>query len=458
MDNLNDIENKLKQGANEPVFEFKEAYWNDALATLQLAEKAAKRKRLLIILFALLGATILVGGLLYYINTQGKIGGNSTEEMPSQITDHLVTDANKTEQFVDQLSNKEKSSLHSDKSTTTNDESGFNHGINSSKSSGSDELNKDASSSLSLTNTRDKISKKNSVSTQTNKHSGVKNVSGSQSKNTALGSVGNNINNNSKSLLDEKSTQELLVENKASLQQLNIQLIDPSNNRGISNELPNQTIPIISLEKKWSLIANVGTNISPSFGDGNVKADLPNLGLELYYQLSNKFNVSLGGGWYNKSNLDLTIPNVNDLSYSFGSQSRYEVIRLKQLSFVEVPLKLSYQWRRNHLVLLGASYSHVISGKSSRSYSSSGNDANGIFESSEGNEVEYGYYPNLFSKGTYDVFLGYEWRIGRFGLEGRYYQGLNDLTQTFTHQEREFLIDKHLNTRFVLYLKYLIIK
>ena len=62
MDDINDIENKLKQGANEPVFEFKDQYWEDALIVLKQAEKDARKKRFFIFLLYLLGGLALISG------------------------------------------------------------------------------------------------------------------------------------------------------------------------------------------------------------------------------------------------------------------------------------------------------------------------------------------------------------------------------------------------------------
>ena len=67
MDDINDIENKLKQGANEPVFEFKDQYWEDALIVLKQAEKDARKKRFFIFLLYLLGGLALISGTAFYL-------------------------------------------------------------------------------------------------------------------------------------------------------------------------------------------------------------------------------------------------------------------------------------------------------------------------------------------------------------------------------------------------------
>ncbi len=456
MDDINDIENKLKQGANEPVFEFKDQYWEDALIVLKQAEKDARKKRFFIFLLYLLGGLALISGTAFYLFNDNSKSTDALSSAKNNSTNTIVNSQNKGNETSINTSNNQAHDVKDDDLELIDNQNDpqentlSNGNVDQLKSSNNE--GKDANDLKLTTNKSFNLSDVGQLKDNSNP-SKLKTVNANNSKGDLVFVAEDNSSN--KNVIDQKNQETVKVND---LEKLNSILIDPTKDQIISNKLPNETIPVISLENKWMLVANVGTNFSQSLGEGESAFDVPNAGLEVYYQFNNKLNLSLGGTWYKKSNLDLVIPNTNTLSYSFGSKSSSEIIQLKELSFVEIPLKLSFQWRRNHLISTGFSYSYILGGKSTRSFVASGNDANGVIESSETKSEELGYYPNLFTKGTFDLFVGYEWRFGRFGLEGRYYQGINDFTKTFTHQEAEYLTDNHRNSRFVFYLKYLIIK
>ena len=456
MDDINDIENKLKQGANEPVFEFKDEYWDDALVVLKQAEKDARKKRFFIFFLSLLGSLVLIAGIAFYLFSDNSKNHNTLSSAKNSSTNTIVNSQNKGNQSGINTSSSQVNDVkdgglefagnqYDDKEGAVSYDNVDQLKKSNGQGKGSDDLKLKTNKNFNVNSIGQLKDNSNS--------SNQKNINDNNSKGDLVFVANDNSSN--KSAIDQRNKEIAKVNDFEKLSSI---LIDPTKDQIISNKLPNEAIPVISLENKWMLVANVGTNFSQSLGVGASVFDVPNAGLEVYYQFNNKLNLSLGGAWYKKSNLDLVIPNTNTRTYSFGSNSSSEIIQLKELSFFEVPLKLSYQWRRNHLVSAGFSYSHILSGKSTRSFVTSGNDANGVIQSSEVKSEELGYFPNLFANGTHDLFVGYEWHFGRFGLEGRYYHGLNDYTKTFVHQKQEYLIEDHTNSRIVFYLKYLIIK
>ncbi len=211
---------------------------------------------------------------------------------------------------------------------------------------------------------------------------------------------------------------------------------------------------IVSLEKnnKISLVANAGITFSRGYNGGKISADLPYLGGELYYQISNKINIAAGAGWYSRSNIGYILSSTST-SYGFGKSETSSITSLDKIYLLEIPLKINYQLKSNHLIGLGGAYSIVIGGENRQWTNSTDYTPTGINSNEMQNIEQLGGFTNTYNN-TLSVFGTYEYRYKRFGVEARYYYGLNDLT--IDEKVKLTAIDR--NSRFLITLKYLLLK
>lgn len=524
MSDLNNIEQKLKAGATEPSpFEYKDAYWTDALAALKKAERAAFYKKFFF--FFLAFSVLGVGSYLLIFNSpslslnKADLSSNKqTELLKDKENQNLDNSSNNLVNNNDNSSNNElsvnseggnsvddNSNVSSNSTIDNNNNLALNsegENINSVSSGLGDGASTNIRNNSSLNNTS------NSPSNQTSRSSGngqsLANESNGSTSNTNEGSInanntsrtniiGNNtnrsnlnsnrsINNNSTNLSDGLS----LNNNISSPSSLNDK---QSDNNNVSNSLSNvraqvvlekfvstkleevnktdlksyplEEAKVISLEKKGSkrkisLIANIGTVYSQGFYNGEPKFDLPYLGGEVAYQLTNKLNVSLGAGYYNKTNINQLIEGKSSVIYGFGKTTQSSYISLDEVSFLEIPLKVSYAIKPYLLVGTGVSYSHVIGGKN-RAWNNINLDAeNANLDALNDFQSEsQSLYTNVYAKGSYDLFGSIEGRYKRFGAELRYYYGLNDMS-IYKGDVIEHGFDR--NSRFLITFKFLLFK
>src|SRR5690606_10480071 len=92
---------------------------------------------------------------------------------------------------------------------------------------------------------------------------------------------------------------------------------------------------IISYEEKnhkLSFVINVGALASKSFNENQINLDAPYLGGELYYQINNKFNASIGGGWYTRSKIGY-LTNYTSILYGFGKRETTTTVSFDKIYF-----------------------------------------------------------------------------------------------------------------------------
>jgi hypothetical protein len=181
--------------------------------------------------------------------------------------------------------------------------------------------------------------------------------------------------------------------------------------------------------------------------------DLPYLGGEVYYQLNNKFNISLGGGWYQKSGVGY-IKNYTSTTYGFGKKETTTAVTFDKIYFTEIPLKVNYALTKNHLIGVGGTYSFIL-GSENRTFTNQiESGAKGIVSSETEPEKLIPGFKNAYTTNSKSLFLSYEYRYKRLGAEIRYHYGLNDITNNTIFNKEQ--IDR--NSRFLITLKYLVFK
>lgn len=264
-----------------------------------------------------------------------------------------------------------------------------------------------------------------------------------------------NNSNQSNSSSSSAANQAIASRDIATLYLFNNELLDEMIETDIVDEkLEQKAMPVISLEEnnRLAVVLNVGAVMNGGLNNNQVYFDLPYLGGEVYYQISNRLNVAIGAGWYTRSGINYIVQN-NGTTYGFGKKEITSFISLDKVYFAEIPLKFNYQIKPNHLIGLGGSYSIVLGG-SNRSWNNQLDyGPNGLNKLENQDLQNLNGFDNTY-KNPISVFASYEFRYNRFGIEGRYYYGLNDFTVDDVVGKNQF--DR--NSRFLLTLKYLLIK
>lgn len=442
MKNMNDIEKQIAQNANNKTFEYKEAYWDSALATLQAAEKAKRRKGFFWIFFG----ALLLGGTTVLI----LINSLNQNQTANYIPRHSTYNNNLAENNISNSSNSSKEITSKNSAQLTDKKiikDVANYKINNSFSSSSTAKNEVRNENNNIKNTSRNISS-NQTNLISKKETNLNPVNPINSKvNT------NYIASNSPSTTSSNSavsTQKLEVYNSIGLDANTIK-DSLAQYHGEKEEFK-----IISYEEKnhkLSFVINVGALASKSFTEKQINLDAPYLGGELYYQISNKFNASIGGGWYTRSKIGY-LTNYTSTQYGFGKSETTTTVSFDKIYFVEIPLKINYALTKNHLVGAGATYSFILGGENRVLSSQTESGAYGTLSTQSEQEQSIPGYEGAYTNNSKAIFLSYEYRFKRLGAEARYHYGLNDITNDNIFKKNQ--IDR--NSRFLITLKYLLFK
>lgn len=467
MNSIHDIEKQIAQNANNKTFEYKEAYWDSALATLQAAEKAKRRKGFFWIFLSI----IFIGVIGVYfaknlynnsneisnyiprgknskthieilninptsnssITTNNKLGTNDYNEPNSSTTESKINN---------NISNLNKTVTNTEKNITN---SGNNKGIVTNKNITTPITNKQPNK-----NTQHLLNKPN-------KNNGLANyrdmIANNNQTNSNVNSqfTDNVINNNTAiktSYKREKSVLEELI--SIELDSLTETIISSDTN---SERVIKMAPSISQKQNKLSFVINLGALASKSFTEKQINLDAPYLGGELYYQISNKFNASIGGGWYTRSKIGY-LTSYSSTVYVFGKSETTTTVSFDKIYFVEIPLKINYALTKNHLVGVGATYSFILGGENRVLSSQTESGAYGTLSTQSEQEQSIPGFEGAYTNNSKAIFLSYEYRFKRLGAEARYHYGLNDITNDNIFMKTQ--VDR--NSRFLITLKYLLFK
>lgn len=442
MKNMNDIEKQIAQNANNKTFEYKEAYWDSALATLQAAEKAKKRKGFFWIFFG----ALLLGGTTVLILTNSLNKHQTANYTPRQST----YNNNLAENTISNSGNssKEITSKNSaqliDKNTindVSNDE--INSNLNSSpttKNNARNENNDSKNTSRNInSNQPNPISKKETNINPVNPINSQANTNYSVSNNPSTPTSNSTVNNQKLEVfnsmgVDANSTKDSLAQYHGEKEEFKI----------ISYEKNN---------RKLSFMVNIGALGSKSFTKDQINIDAPYLGGELYYQISNKFNVSIGGGWYTKSKIGY-LTKYESTKYGFGKNETTTTVLFDKIYLIEIPIKINYALTTNHLIGAGASYSFILKGENVILSSQTQYGPYATISLGNDKEQRITSFEGAYTNSSKAIFLSYEYRLNRLGAELRYHYGLNDITNDNIFNKIQ--IDR--NSRLLFTLKYLLFK
>lgn len=512
MDDLRNIEDIYADGpnANKP-FVYKEEYWDNALVELKKAERAILIKKFLIGSVALL---ILVGGIFFLTNSfddyqlNDKVTLNQNDSNNSSLQNLTPNNTNSSEYQVDnnqvgvfEDSNYETSDFLSDNGSEILDKTNKNLNKNGNSNNRDYSTNSKTKTAVNTNSTL----KENKRNPKGNSNKEGKSKNNSSAVETDRNPLTDDIKNNDKVLVDnsEKSSnnnskdkQGVSGFNDSDLSKAGSHSLKTENNKGsdlnssskagivtskktrIPEELiiinytkidkayepikfpkrgntsQNAKIPLIDLEKayRFSLVLNLGFNIHKGLNNNDPYVDFAYLGGELYYQISNRLNMSVGFSSYNRSGIGYVIQNTYT-QYGFGKKEITEVTALDKVYFIEVPVKINYHVGKNHFIGMGGAYSSIVSGEN-RSWNNEidyGPDGVSLLENQ--NSKKLGGFSNTYSN-SMELFASYEYRFRRFGGELRYYYGLNDFTINETLKNNQF--DR--NSRFLISLKYLLFR
>lgn len=451
---MNDIEQQISQNANNKTFEYKEAYWDSALAKLKTAEAAKRRKGFFWIFFG----TLLFGGIgtFFIINNLNK--NELVNYSPrTSLNEKLTTNSNNNKNTANTPQNnqnniKSTTPINTDGDNNDNEDKNLHNQTSTINSNGSQNTAANSSGIKVKNQSSDNLNTtyKSITSTPTSK-----NNTGDVIANNNVSNA-NNTSNNSKlnSVGSKKNTESMFI---SLFPHTSVVLDTNTGNNTLAQYSSNEKLEIISRENdtkhKLSFVINVGALASQSFNENNINFDFPYLGGELYYQINNKFNVSIGGGWYKKSRVGY-INNYISNDYGFGKNETTTVVSFDKIYFAEIPLKINYALTPNHLIGLGGSYSFIL-GSENRIFSNQTNyGANGTEYSVNDNEEKIAGLENSYTKSSQALFVSYEYRKNRLGAEIRYYFGLNDITNDNIFEKTQF--DR--NSRLLFTLKYLLFK
>lgn len=466
---MNDIEKQLAQNANNKTFEYKEAYWDSALATLKAAEAVKRRKGFFWIFFALF---LVVGIGVYFainltnnsevatyikrnnnLNTDNAIVNTNSTDNSSSITNNNsgTDDDNKPTSKAPEVNtndtNPDKTVTNNYKKPTSSSNTG-----NEANSGNKTDIATSNNNTTPTTNNQPNKSKQPQLNKPNN--NGLANNGDMIANNNQTNSnVNNQFNSNTvNSNLANKNRQKLVLETLISIE------LDANSDKNklaiyTENEEDSKIITKEKSNNKLSFVINVGALGSKNFNENSINLDFPYLGGELYYQINNKFNASIGVAWYKRSGIGY-INSFTSTEYGFGKKESTTVITFDKIYFAEIPLKLNYSLTRNHLIGVGGTYSFILGGENRILSNQTENTSSGTsFSGNEDGETIPGF-ENAYAKNSKAIFVSYEYRKNRFGAEIRYHYGLNDITNDNIFNKTQ--VDK--NSRLLFTLKYLLFK
>ena len=466
---MKNVEKKIKKDANNTSFEFKEEYWSDALVKLKYAERMLLIKRF----FWVVGIVVLLGGASYF--TYNALEKIETDNNTLATTDLVKNNDNfneVTEEKTDILFEQKESAslLEKDrtKSKPENSLPALNTGykkesyredktiINSllensniDNQSGEENISNNPYSKNGKNNTQNFNNQKQNSLNSDLKNDKDKlsndvegeyhiNTSNTTNKDDDLISKDDKVTPDSENKTDTNeedieedssaknlSQDESLVVNENKLKDS----IGDKNQENDSNqnqpEKPAVEVKKSGLKSSVSLQIFAGGLISRNLNESNnINSSVPYFGLELNYKFSQPISISSGVGFYSRKINSNTVDYFFD-EYNFGLNRTTATFTLKSANWLEIPLKLNYNFYKGHFISLGGTYSLNLSAINdiTTNLSFSNEDeltANNQIETDFKNYT--GFYNNTFS-----ALISYKYMHKRFGGEVSYHYGLGDM-------------------------------
>ena len=440
---MKEIEKIIKKEADNSSFEFKEEYWDATLLKLKTAEKVFLIKRLT---FGLIGITAI--GLISYFGftqnnnliTQSNLAQNEIEANFSNkpITTNDLNNIN-TEKNINRLNSIDKnfntnnSNLENlEQNTSENSETYFDNNIKKSQA------RKSINTSISKKQNQIELNETSNLSNGNNISANIsKNNLSNQPKLIEKTKANATQINNPKNTNLKQNTTELFVEKEI---QRNYEILKKEEFKPLPDlvEIPSLldyskitklSNPNRVTNTRLTLQAFAGINISKSFDTKKTTLlDAPYAGLELGYMFQNKLLLTLGAGWYQKTNINYSINSITETLYSYGKNQVMESLILDKTYWLEFPIKISYPITDKQRVGLGMSYSQLLGGKSIytrkdvfTTYGTSSEETK-----LDMTETYNGYSDSLLTK-SFSVLGSYQYQLNRFGAEIKFHYCLNKI-------------------------------
>ena len=170
----------------------------------------------------------------------------------------------------------------------------------------------------------------------------------------------------------KNSINQLGIDSSLEISQLEYLLVNEISLIPVSQTIPDTVFLLSSIEHalkpkgRFTLYGGIRTSILNKLSNLDITEPSYALGgfIQLDYETSNFFGLSLKCGFQSEYNHDLNYSYVSDKEIFFSKSERLNNIKLKQLTAINSQFSVLFNWTPKHVSSIGGYYSHTIQSRS----------------------------------------------------------------------------------------------